>query len=352
MTRGYGLPASGHWCRRSQPLAGRFARVSAVSSMKERSYDHAADTIMNQVHAALHAGLVCLGLAGWEHVVSMWLFFAGCGVLQLLLSYAICRPLERYLPLVRWPGYKPPVADIVYAFFVRIVLFPLIAYFEYDFLRASLAGALTSHGLTPPSLPGLVGSPVLAFLLGFVALDLTDYCRHRLAHRFGWFYGVHSLHHAEDHMTFWSDDRNHLLEDAITYVMLMAGGLAIGVPSIQFPLVILGFRLIGSVAHANTSVDYGWFGQRLIISPQFHRAHHALKSAGRGSFNLGTSFPWWDMAFGTADFAALSLETGDAGAEPALVSGSWGAQQLAGLRRMWRLARARKRRPAAARETS
>jgi sterol desaturase/sphingolipid hydroxylase (fatty acid hydroxylase superfamily) len=172
--------------------------------------------------------------------------------------------------------------DIVYAIVVRIVLFPLIAYFEYDFLQRSLAGFVKFFGLTPPSLPDLVGSSTLAFLLGFAVFDLTDSWRHRLAHRFGWFYGVHSLHHTEDHMTFWSDERMHLLEEAITYVMPMAVGLAIGISSFQFPFVILGFRLIGSVAHANTCFGYGWLGDRLIVSPQFHRIHHALRSAGRG----------------------------------------------------------------------
>lgn len=278
-------------------------------------------------------------VGGWHHVVTMWLFFAVCGVLQLALAYAICTPLERHRPVSRWPDYRPPTTDIVYAFIVRIALIPLVAYFEYDFLQRSLATFLVSHGITPPSLPERVGSQMFAFLLGFVALDLVDYWRHRLAHQFGWFYGLHSLHHAEEHMTFWSDDRNHLLEDVVTYVMLMAAGLAIGVPAFHFPFVILGFRLIGSVAHSNTSIRYGWLGERLIISPQFHRTHHALRSAGRGSVNLGTSFPWWDMSWGTADFKTRTIETGDGSAEPALVSGTWGAQQVAGLRRMRRLIR-------------
>ena len=42
----------------------------------------------------------------------------------------------------------------------------------------------------------------------------------------------------------------------------------------------------------------------------------------------------WDISFGTARFRDNTIETGDAGAEPALVNGSWGAQQLAGFRRM------------------
>ena len=42
-----------------------------------------------------------------------------------------------------------------------------------------------------------------------------------------------------------------------------------------------------------------------------------------------------------ADSVGVTVETGDAGAEPALVNGSWGAQQSAGFRRMMRLGKRR-----------
>ncbi len=147
-------------------------------------------------------------------------------------------------------------------------------------------------------------------------------------------------------MTFWSDDRSHVLEDAITYAWLIAVGLAIGAPSMQFPFLILCFRLLGSMSHANTRVGYGWLGEHIFVSPQFHRTHHALQAAGRRSCNFGTILSLWDISFGTARFRDNTVETGDAGAEPALVNGSWGEQQIAGFRRMVRLARRGKKTPA------
>ncbi|WP_446743575.1 sterol desaturase family protein [Silvibacterium acidisoli] len=225
---------------------------------------------------------------------------------------------------------------------MRTVLFPLVAYFEFDWLRRGYEAFLLGHSIHPPSLvslfPGLAWWPALAFLANFALLDLADYWKHRLSHRYGWWYGIHSLHHAEDQMTFWSDERSHVLEDAITYVWLIAVGVAIGVPSFQFPFLILCLRFVGSLAHSNTRIDYGWLGERILISPRFHRTHHALKAAGRRSCNFGTALPWWDMAFGTARFGDNTIETGDAGAEVVMVSGSWGQQQAAGFRRMLRLA--------------
>ncbi|NCV55504.1 MAG: hypothetical protein EBW54_04735 [Betaproteobacteria bacterium] len=48
----------------------------------------------------------------------------------------------------------------------------------------------------------------------------------------------------------------------------------------------------------------GWL-QRLVVSPQFHRVHHAMGVGHEGramGCNFGVLFPWWDMIFRTADF--------------------------------------------------
>ncbi|AEU35268.1 sterol desaturase family protein [Granulicella mallensis] len=304
---------------------------------------------------SIQSFLSSLGVSQHGHTVALWLFFAGCGVLQLCLSFLVCTPIERYWPLTSWSPRNPIAADVAYAFFVRLVLFPLVAFFEYSWLQQQLDRFFLAHSISPPSLtvlvPALASWPLLVFFLYFAILDLSDYWRHRLSHRYGWWYGVHSVHHAEDQMTFWSDERSHVLEDTITYLWLIVVGLLIGVPAFQFPFVILGFRLVGSMAHSNTRISYGWLGDHIFISPRFHRTHHALKAAGRRSCNFGTALSWWDILFRTAKFHDSTVETGDAGAEPAMVTGSWGEQQAAGFRRMVRLAR-RARKADAAKVTS
>jgi sterol desaturase/sphingolipid hydroxylase (fatty acid hydroxylase superfamily) len=297
--------------------------------------------------SAIQSFLGALGLAQHNHTLALWVFFAACGVLELCLSVLVCTPMERFWPLTSWSERNSIAADVAYAFFVRIVLFPLVAYFQFSWLRQTLNGFLRMHSIPPPSLTSLVPAlavwPAVVFLVNFAILDLADYWKHRLSHRYGWWYGVHSVHHAEDQLTFWSDERSHVLEDTITYVWLIAVGLAIGVPSFQFPFLILCMRFVGSMAHSNTRIHYGWLGDRIFISPRFHRTHHALKAAGRRSCNFGTALSWWDQIFGTAKFRDNTVETGDASAEPAMVTGSWGEQQAAGFRRMVRLARRAKK---------
>jgi sterol desaturase/sphingolipid hydroxylase (fatty acid hydroxylase superfamily) len=108
----------------------------------------------------------------------------------------------------------------------------------------------------------------------------------------------------------------------------------IGIPPLQFPLLVLLLRLLESLSHANTRLSFGWLGERLLVSPRFHRAHHGVTAAGLRSVNYGAILPWWDMLFRTADFSAEFARTGDPTAEEELATGSYLTQQWVGLRRM------------------
>ena len=194
-------------------------------------------------------------------------------------------------------------------------MLPLFTFVLFYRAQVTLNGFLADHGWVPPTLerllPFLLGQPVLTFMLYAIILDCADYWRHRLSHRFGWWWALHSLHHAQRQMTFWSDDRNHVLDDLISALWFGVIALAIGVPPLQFPLLVLVLRFLESLSHANARVSFGRLGERLLISPRFHRAHHGLLAAGQRSCNYGAVLPWWDMLFGTADFRRDYVATGD-----------------------------------------
>jgi sterol desaturase/sphingolipid hydroxylase (fatty acid hydroxylase superfamily) len=211
---------------------------------------------------------------------------------------------------------------------------PLVTFVLFYQLQVWLSGVLTDNGYVPPTLerlvPFLMGRQMLSFCLYVLILDCADYWRHRLSHGFRWWYALHSVHHAQRQMTFWSDDRNHVLDDVIAFCWFLALGLLIGIPPMQFPLVILLLRLLESMSHANARIGFGWLGDRLLVSPRFHRAHHGVMAAGQRSCNYGAIFPFWDMLFGTADFSDGFLPTGDARAPEALATGGYLTQQWAG----------------------
>jgi sterol desaturase/sphingolipid hydroxylase (fatty acid hydroxylase superfamily) len=281
-----------------------------------------------------------LGLMQWEEIAFGWVLFAVYGAVQVAVTYAVCVPLERFRPAEHWPDRRAVGVDVLYTLISRVGVLPLVTFVLFYQLQVALTGFLTDHGFVAPTLerllPFLLGRPVLTFLCYVVILDFADYWRHRLSHVFDWWYALHAVHHAQRQMTFWSDDRNHLLDDIIGFVWFMAVALLIGIPPMQFPLLVLLLRLVESISHANTRLSFGWLGERLLVSPRFHRAHHGVLAAGRRSANYGAVLPWWDMLFRTADFSRDFVATGDPTAEEALATGGYAAQQWAGLRRMLR----------------
>ena len=120
--------------------------------------------------------------------------------------------------------------------------------------------------------------------------------------------------------------------------MLLAVASSVDVVLVASPLLVLLLRFLESLSHANARVSFGWLGERLLISPRYHRAHHGVLAAGQRSANYGAILPWWDMLFSTADFDRAYVQTGDPSAEEALATGTYVQQQAAGLRRMARMA--------------
>ena len=299
------------------------------------------DLLAGWLHETLLIPLLyALGMMQWEDLAHFWVLFAVYGGLQVVLTLAFCLPLERWRPVEQWPDNKAVAVDIFYTVLSRVGVLPLVTFVLFYKIQAGLNGWITDRGWIPPTLehffPALLGHSILTFVLYAIVLDCADYWRHRISHQFRWWWALHSLHHAQRQMTFWSDDRNHVVDDLIAFVWFGAIALAIGVPPLQFPILVLVLRFIESLSHANARVWFGPIGERLLVSPRFHRAHHGVRAAGQESCNYGSVLPWWDILFGTADFSRAYVRTGDPSGEEALATGTWAAQQAAGLRRMWR----------------
>jgi len=281
-----------------------------------------------------------LGLMRWEEVAFNWALFAIYGAVQVALTLVICIPLERWRPVEVWRDQQAVGVDIFYTILSRVGVLPLVTFVLFYKIQVAMNGFITDHGWIPPTLegfiPSLIGRPILTFALYAIILDFADYWRHFVSHQIRWWWALHSLHHAQRQMTFWSDDRNHVLDDLLAFIWFGVIALLIGVPPLQFPLLVLVLRFVESLSHANTSLRFGAIGERLLVSPRFHRAHHGVLAAGQSSCNYGAVLPWWDMLFRTADFSREFVRTGDPFGDEALATGSWWAQQRAGLRRFWR----------------
>ena len=240
------------------------------------------------------------------------------GLIQLALMLAVMGPLQRLWPAQTVSDPAEVRTDILYTLIHRLGLFRVALFFTVEPLWDSLLGELTLHGWTgiqldavvAPWWPGVSDTALASFLVYLLAFDLLDYWLHRGEHRFDWWWALHAVHHSQRDMTMWSDNRNHLLADVLHDAAVVLVGHALGVAPGQFVAIVACTQLIESLSHANTTLRFGGLGERLLVSPRYHRIHHGLsggaEASGEGTIgghNFSILFPVWDVIFGTAKFA-------------------------------------------------
>ena len=287
--------------------------------------------------------LYSLGLMSWDELAFDGTELFLIGVIELALLYVIFRPLELLAPVEQWPNRREANVDFLYSMITKLGLLPLFFFLVLTPAFDYLNGSLRLAGIIPPNLedvvPALKDSPVLSAVTYLALFDFFDYWRHRLQHRFGIWWALHSLHHSQRQMSFWTDDREHLLDQMISGAWRGMLGLLIGVPPAQFLVVTLISGAIESFSHANVRLSFGAIGERLLVSPRFHRLHHAMSVGHDGPHrgcNFAQVFSFWDVMFRTANFDATYHPTGVSDQnEGADYGGGFWAQQRLGLRRLW-----------------
>ena len=282
-------------------------------------------------------GFAFLQLVLFESVVQPIAFFLGAGnlldvayegtgwlmvgMVQILVMVLVIAPLEKWKPAEPVVSPDAVKVDVIYTLIHRLGLFKLFMFFTFENLIETAFGMLRVHGLPTFNLdavwPGVTDTAVVSFVIYLVVFDAVNYFIHRGQHQFNAWWALHSLHHSQRQMTLWTDNRNHLLDDIITALVLSVVAKLIGVGPGQFVALIAIGQLSENFQHANFKCSFGWLGDRLWVSPRFHRLHHSVgighESAGRqtlGGHNFGVLFPWWDMIFGTADFSSRYDPTG------------------------------------------
>lgn len=274
---------------------------------------------------------------------TLWLLV---GVVQILVMLTLIRGLERWRPVEAVTDRAAVRTDILYTLIHRLGLFRVAMFFSIEPLWDWLAGRLHMAGLPTFELerlwPGVADRPLVSFALYLVLFDFVDYWYHRAQHRFDWWWSLHAVHHSQRQMTMWSDNRNHLLDDVLRDSVFVLLALLVGVAPGQFVALTAAKLLLESLSHANVRLDFGRWGSRLLVSPRFHRLHHAIgvghESAGAGTLgghNFAVLLPLWDILFGTARFEAADRPTGirDQLEGRDYGRGFW-AQQWLGLKRL------------------
>jgi sterol desaturase/sphingolipid hydroxylase (fatty acid hydroxylase superfamily) len=285
--------------------------------------------------------LFSLGLGNFledAYAASAWLL---AGLLQIAVLLLVIGPLQRWRPVEPVTDRATIRTDVIYTLIHRLGLFRVALFFSVEPLFDSGFGALRAAGLGTFHLdqmwPGVTDGAVASLLLYLLVFDCVAYWLHRGQHRMSLWWRLHSLHHAQQQMTMWSDNRNHLLDDLLVDVLLVVAAQLIGMAPGQFIAIVALTQLSESLQHANLRLSFGRIGERLWVSPRFHRVHHSIHSSDH---NFGVLLPWWDQLFGTANFQQQLDPTGvqdPAGQHHDYGRGLW-SQQWQGLKRLMGLA--------------
>ena len=281
------------------------------------------------VQAWLFEGLVepvmfALGIGNFledAYAATAWFLV---GMIQIIVLLAVVGPLQRWRPIevMDSPNDRASIrVDILYTLIHRLGLFRLALFFSVQPWFDEAFGALRTAGFGTFHLdqlwPGVTDSALVSFVIYLVMFDFLAYWAHRGQHQLAWWWQLHSLHHSQRQMTMWSDNRNHLLDSILIDSIIVVVAQLIGVPPGQFIVIVALTQLSESFQHANVRVWFGRLGERLWVSPRFHRLHHSIgighESKGPatlGGHNFGVLLPCWDILFGTANFEQRYDATG------------------------------------------
>lgn len=286
--------------------------------------------------------LYTLGLSGYSEEIFEATGTALLGLLFIFVAYVLIRPLEAWRPLEKWQDRKAVRIDVLYTLLQKSSALPILFFLLLAPAWFPLESWLHANNLIAWQLedlsPWLQNSTLGSFLVYALVIDFFEYWRHRLQHRLRWWWGLHSIHHSQQQMSFWCDSRNHVLDSFLKTVWLSSIALVIGIPGQHFVSLIILMQMVEAMSHVNARITYGWLGERLVVSPSFHRVHHGVGIGHEGpakGCNFAVLFPIWDILFGTARYDVQPGATGirDQADGARYGEGFW-EQQLIGLRRM------------------
>ena len=115
-------------------------------------------------------------------------------------------------------------SDVIYTLIHRLGVFRCVLFFTIDPWMDELLGEMRTAGFGTFHLedlwPGVTDGPWTSFLIYLVVFDFLNYWLHRAQHQFHPWWALHAVHHSQRQMTQWTDNRNHLLDDILTSLIL------------------------------------------------------------------------------------------------------------------------------------
>jgi sterol desaturase/sphingolipid hydroxylase (fatty acid hydroxylase superfamily) len=133
---------------------------------------------------------------------------------------------------------------------------------------------------------------------GLAVGDFLSWGSHLVRHKVPALWRLHAMHHSQHELNIFTEFRSHPLDALASSAMQSLPLYLLGVPFTISVTVLVLYKYYLMFTHANVDIDYGWVG-RILVSPKFHRVHHASEAALH-DHNYGAVLAIWDGLFGTA----------------------------------------------------
>ena len=157
--------------------------------------------------------------------------------------------------------------------------------------------------------------PVLVTILVILLMDFAIYWQHRASHRFGWFWALHRLHHADGDFDITTGLRFHPGEALVSMLYKGAVGGLLGAPPEAMLLFELYIAVGSMIEHGNVALPprFERVIRRFWVTPAMHSVHHSAHGEDH-NHNYSFALSCWDQLFGTyqakAEGARIGLPQG------------------------------------------
>jgi sterol desaturase/sphingolipid hydroxylase (fatty acid hydroxylase superfamily) len=128
-------------------------------------------------------------------------------------------------------------------------------------------------------------------------MDFVAWLSHLARHKVPFFWGFHSVHHAQRNLNFFTEYRSHIMDELLKYTLEALPLFMLEQSFVQIATINQLRYWHSAFYHANVKSNHG-FLRYFIVTPQSHRVHHSIEPQHRDT-NFGSSFSIWDQIFGT-----------------------------------------------------
>jgi len=209
-----------------------------------------------------------------------------------------------------WPAERRPVLarghvqDACFLALHAVVVIPLMT-----LLSVGAAALIGDHARwielrSTGQWPGWLLVP-----LTLVAMDAANWLAHYADHRLDALWRFHALHHSQEELSVLTSFRAHPLMHTTGFLLATIPVVVLMPTRPIAPVLITTYVCIGTLQHANLRWTFGPLG-RVIVSPAYHRLHHAPDTQG---LNLGVVLTIWDVLARCARFPARGGPVGRTG---------------------------------------